>query len=205
VPGHYIPFHPTPAVFSAALAKINRMLGKFRERLGIVVAAAAAAAALMGMTLMGMTLSACTSRSGEVPGVSSGAPSAPQRLESFDPSGYQPLPAQNLGTTAGTSAGTTAASGVGPGEVSLPWRLLQADPESNRIYLSSTIRACNEPVRFRFQENADTIVITVAGMAVPPGALCPEHVTVRTGYLQLPGSIGARKIVAAPVTGQTSR
>ncbi|MCZ2401884.1 hypothetical protein IV498_01470 [Paenarthrobacter sp. Z7-10] len=92
-----------------------------------------------------------------------------------------------------------------PDEVSLPWRLLHVDPDTNRIYLSSTIRACNEPVRFRFEEEPDTIVITVAGTAIPAGGLCPQHVTVRTGYLQLPGSLGGRDIVPAPITGETKR
>lgn len=89
---------------------------------------------------------------------------------------------------------------TGPVAESLPWILTGVDKERNRVYLSAQVRACNEPVRVRYQETAASIVITLVGNVVPADTVCPLHVTIQTGYVQLPDAIGSRSIEHAPVT-----
>ncbi len=93
---------------------------------------------------------------------------------------------------------------TGPVAESLPWILTgvnkDVDKGRNRVYLSAQVRACNEPVRVRYQETAASIIITLVGNVVPADTVCPLHVTIQTGYVQLPDAIGSRSIEHAPVT-----
>lgn len=130
---------------------------------------------------------------GGSPGKTEAAATRPPVPAPFDPSTYPPLPL------------ATADPGTGPEAVSLPWRLIHADPDSNRIYISIMVPACNAPAQIRFREGPGRIVITVAGRSVPAGALCPQHVTVQNGYLHLPHLIGTRDIVHARVGGNTGQ
>ena len=87
-----------------------------------------------------------------------------------------------------------------PAPASPPWTLTAVDRNQNRVYLSAQVRACNEPVQVRYQETSASIEITLVGKTVPAGTVCPLHVTIQTGYVQLPDAIGARSIEHAPVT-----
>ena len=83
---------------------------------------------------------------------------------------------------------------------SLPWTLTGVDRNLNRVYLSAQVRACNEPIRVRFAESSASIVVTLVGQSVPVDTVCPLHVTIETGYVQIPDAIGSRSIEHAAVT-----
>ena len=83
---------------------------------------------------------------------------------------------------------------------SLPWTLTGVDRNLNRVYLSAQVRACNDPIRVRFGESSASIVVTLVGQRVPADTVCPLHVTIETGYVQIPDAIGSRSIEHAAVT-----
>lgn len=148
----------------------------------------------------GVLLAGCGPTSGPAPSSAPAATSTGGPTESTPPSGSStPLPTSPP-PGAQEIPPLPIDTSTGPVAVSLPWTLTGIDPKLNRIYLSAEVRACNEPIKVRLQETDAAVTLTLVGAEPPAGAVCPYHVTVRPGYLQLPDALGTRSIEHAPVT-----
>lgn len=138
-------------------------------------------AALLGALAMVAMLTACASAnpnprsSPESPSVTSSQPTAPSSAV------YRELP-----TTTSTPAQGKA----------LPWKLIEVDRSSNRIYLSAAQVGCSIPQSVRLVETDSTISLTVFGSDDSGATPCTQQKVTMFGYVTPHSAIGARNITS---------